>query len=172
MKRHHRSRPGKTIGHDQMAHQKTPLRNPGGIQLQISCLPVHLAQGKACPFRVVGSGTEFLGHLGIPELEIGHIDIHHPIEQSQSRHPFIAAAIVDQRNLQPHFNRQRQGFQNLDDHMGRSDKINIVAPLLLKMHHHAGQLLRRNRHPLTAMADVEILTEKTKKITVRKKDRS
>ena len=83
-----------------MAHQQAPGCHPGISHHQVPHLAVHLFEGAAGHFGVVFRLAEVGGHPRVPEFEIRHIDVHHPVQQAQGLHRVVAAGIVNQGQVQ------------------------------------------------------------------------
>jgi hypothetical protein len=62
------------------------------------------------------------------------------------------------------------GGQYLGDDMRRTDKINIVAPLILQSEHHGGQLIFGHFLTVTLMADFKILAKQAQQVAMGEKN--
>src|SRR3990172_203250 len=77
---HDLPRPGNPARHHQVAHQEAAPREAGGVHDEVPDLPVHLADGGAGDLGIVAGPEGLERALAIPELEVGHVDIHDSVE--------------------------------------------------------------------------------------------
>ena len=131
---------------------------------------MHFKKRLPGPLRVIRRLGKACCLFRIPELEIRHIDINNTIQQPQCIHTIVTAGVVNNGNQKPIVNGMRQGSQNLGHNVGRGHEIDIMAALFLEVYHHCSELLVSHFDPVPLVADPVILTEKTEKIAVRKKN--
>ena len=84
----------------------------------------------------------------------------------------IPAGIIDQRLPESPFGSQHQGLQNRCDKMGRRNKIDIVASLVLQGEETGCQLLRCDLSSLPFPTDLSVLAKDTFQIAVGKENRT
>jgi hypothetical protein len=134
---------------------------------------MHLQNRLPSPLRIAsGLGGILGGHIGIPVLEVGEIDIYNSIELLQYLYPFPSTSVIDKRNPQPSPGCDIECQQNVWRVMSRSYDIDVVTAALLKLQHHIGEVFDVPFLPSPSLTDLPIDAEHTSQPTIRKEDRS
>src|SRR5208337_5374059 len=163
---------GHTAGHYQVAQENTAQRHTLLIGDERTDLPVHLLDGTACRFGVIRSFRIAAGILGIPELEIRHVDVHYAVHESKGIQRVVGAGVVDQRQTQAVLHCTQERFQNLRHHVFRSHQVDVVAALFLQAQHHAGRLFRFGGTASSQPANFVVLAEDAAQVAPAEEDRS
>jgi hypothetical protein len=129
------------------------------VDHQVADLPVHFLDGRSRDLGIVRCLGQPLGWIRLPELEVGHVDVHDAVQPSQRFQPVVAAGIVDQRQSQAPLGRHDQCFEDLRHDMAGRDQVDVVAAQFLQAKHLARQLLGGDRPPVAFPTDVEVLAE-------------
>jgi hypothetical protein len=108
---------------------------------------------------------------GVEQLDVGHVDVHHAIEQFDRARAVVCAGVVHQRQAQAPFHGDRQGFEHLRDHMLGGDDVDVVALLRLEAEHQAGKVGGSDLASHGRLADVAVLAEHAAQIAARHEDR-
>ena len=131
---------------------------------------MHLLDRLAGDFGVVLRLAQILGHLGVPKLEVRHVNIHHPVQEPQGLHGIVAPGVVDQGNVEAAGDGRRQRRQDLVDLVAGGDEIDIVAAPLLEIEHHGGQILDADLLAFPPVADLVVLAKNAVQVAVGEKD--
>ena len=69
--------------------------------------------------------------LGVPQLEIGHVNVHQAVHQPDALEAIIGRGIIDQRQPQTALDRKHEGLEDLRHDVFRSDEVDVMAAKLL-----------------------------------------
>src|SRR5215472_6270866 len=156
--------------HHQVAQDQPPPGKAVLIDNQWPYLPVHLADGATRDLRIVRRAHVAAGHLPLPELEIGHVDVNQLLHQLQGIKRVVGAGVIHERQAQPFLHRDQQPFQDLRYHVFGGDKVDVVAAALLEVQHHQGQLARRCEFAFHLPTSLKVLAEDAAQITAGEED--
>ena len=150
---------GQIVGQDQVADEQPPRSDAACVHLQVAHLSVHLFDGGLI---YLGVGLDFgitFGDLGIGVFHIGHVNIDHPVEQSEHCQRVVAAGVVDQRDAQPSLSSDQHPCQDLGNYMAGRDEVDIVTATALQVEHHGRQIFGFDFVPGVGLADVVVLAK-------------
>ncbi len=74
------ARPGKAVRHDEVSYEQAPCRDAIAIRDKVADLTVHFPDRRLCHLRIVAGVQISFGGLGVPELEVRHVDVEDPVE--------------------------------------------------------------------------------------------
>src|SRR6266446_7271680 len=131
---------------------------------------VHGRDHAACGFSVIAGNEIFSAMLGIPEFEIGHMDVHYPIHPLNAFEAIVGGGVINKRQTQAAFYCDNQRFQNLRHHVLRRDEVDVVTTDPLQIEHHLRKLTRRDFGAFTELAGLKILAKNTAQIAPAEKD--
>lgn len=100
----------------------------------------------------------------MPELEVGHVYINDPVQDSERLKTVVAARIVDERKPEASVDCDGKRCKDLGNNVGRRDEVYIVASLSLQLEHDVCKLARIAFGANRAVADVAILTERAEQV--------
>ena len=105
---------------------------------------------------VIPRAGEHCRHVRVDVFVIRQIDIHRALQHAQRLHAFIAAAVVDDRDVRPV---QRQRVEHGGNEVRRRHEVDVVRALRLQLAEDLRKPLRRDDLPLAPLADAFILAE-------------
>src|SRR5579883_2500505 len=144
-------------GHDQVADEHAPDGQAVLGHAQGAHLVVHRADRLARGLRVLGGQQVPAAPLAVPQLEVGHVDVHHPVHEPEAVEAVVGTGVVHDRDPQPSLDGKEQGLEDLGDHVFRGDQVDVVAAFLLEPQHDPRQLGGSNVHALADLARLEVL---------------
>ena len=118
---------GQVGGHDQVTYQQAAPGQSVGVRFQHANLTLHFFERLAGDHRVISGEQVFQGDFRVPDFEIGHVNVNDLIQQAKGRKRVVGGCVVDQRQVQPRFDSQRQGFENLWDDMRGGHEVDVVT---------------------------------------------
>ena len=100
------------------------------------------------------------------------VDVDDAVHQLDGVERIVGAGVVDQRQAQAAFDRERQRFQDLrDDVLGR-DEVDVVAAAGLQVEHHSRQLVGLDGVPLALPTGLVVLAEDAAQVAPAEEDGS
>ena len=88
-------------------------------------LAEHLLYGSGRHGKIIRRGGELGRQCAVGIFQVGEPDIHQPLQRTQGLHPFVAAAVVDQRHGELGLQRREDPGQEV----GGCDEVDVVGAL-------------------------------------------
>jgi hypothetical protein len=159
-------------GHDQMAQENPAQRKTVLVHSQFADLRVHRGNHIARGFGIIAGNKIFPAMLGVPEFEIGHVNVHDPVHPSNAFEAVVSRGVVNEREMQTAFDGDHERFQNLrHDVLGR-DEVDVVATNSLQIEHDPRKRGSANFGAFAKLAGLKILAKDTTQIAPAEKDRA
>ena len=153
-----------------MAHEDAAPGEAVGSELEGTDLPMHLEDRLAGALGVVLRSRQAQRGLRLPELEVGHVDVHEAVEEPQRGERVIRAGVVDDRDPQPAGHRLRDRFDHLRGDVLRSHEVDVVAAALLEVDHQRRDLAAVALPALELLGDVPVLAERAAQVAQAEED--
>ena len=142
-----------------MPHQHAPQRQSLLVHLQLADLGVHRGDHSASGLGVVAGAEVAATMLGIPQFEIRHVNIDHPVHEPDAIHAVVGRSIIDQRQVQAALDCQHQSLENLRHDVFGGDEVDVMATERLQLEHHARKVLGPIFCAFAQLARLEVLAE-------------
>src|SRR4029450_3918057 len=97
--------------------------------------------------------------LWVPELEVGHVDVHDSVHPANALKTVVGRGVVNQRQTQTPFDRDYQRCQSLRNHLLRRDDVDCVATDSLQIEHDLREFGGTHLRAFAELAGLEVLTE-------------
>src|SRR5262249_32281264 len=110
--------------------------------------------------------------LSIPEFEVRHVNVHHPVHPANTFQTIVGRSVVNQREMQAAIDGDHERLQNLRHHVLGRDEVDVVTTDSLQIEHDSRELRRSDFGALAELARLEVLTENTAQIAPAEKDRA
>jgi len=113
-----------------------------------------------------------LRRFGVGVFHIRHVNIDHAVEELEDAERLVAAAVIDEREVEAALDRVRQGGDDSGREVGGRNDVDVPTTRELEVAHRVGESRGRRLDPLSELAQVVVLAEDAREVAVGEEDRS